>query len=311
MANLTTYAYKQLIETIDYNKIELYITKDFFVNNIYDDERLYNFFNQFELKKLYMFRNLLESSEEKEVFKFVEEKEDTKQTVFVKGGKLKYHLFSDCLSLKQAFIDFRIPDDIEDNLIEVYRGWFKTMKFKENFASKKIKDNDIRRDYNNLFAKTHNLNKRPVEYKFVLEYGNSDTKFLENSFNYDKYLTKLEDALERKQLISNGKTLGFLFKHDYLRNKTDIEITNKIRFFSIQNEEIIHPLFLENYGIENLKKFLNKSFELKSELRLLLEDYIKWTYNFRDKEFNVITLEHFGLQCCRVCEKESKSEVII
>ena len=52
MAFLTEFSYKQLIERIEVENVQR-IDKQFFIKNIFDNEYLFYFFNQFELKRLF------------------------------------------------------------------------------------------------------------------------------------------------------------------------------------------------------------------------------------------------------------------
>ena len=62
MAYLTNYSFKQLVEQTEIQNIDR-ISLEFFTAKIYDNQHLYYFFNQLELKKL--FRSIIILSDDK------------------------------------------------------------------------------------------------------------------------------------------------------------------------------------------------------------------------------------------------------
>jgi hypothetical protein len=83
-------------------------------------------------------------------------------------------------------------------------------------------------------------------------------------------------------------------KHSYLAKESDAVILNKLK-------EILPktPITNKNYsGIVDDLKFARK---ITRQILHLLKSYLKWTYGLADKDFNEITLENFGLECCHAC----------
>ncbi|MEC5395991.1 hypothetical protein [Bergeyella sp. RCAD1439] len=110
MPYLTDFSYRQLIDRIEIKDIER-IDLHFFKKNIYENERIFYFFNQLELKKLFIEKILL-SGEEKYnlVHKEVPEREDNYKYVLSIKGNVKYHKTNECPALFKGFKNFFMPE---------------------------------------------------------------------------------------------------------------------------------------------------------------------------------------------------------
>ncbi len=155
MAYLTKYNLSKLCQKLQ-TKDE--ISLDMFLEHIYEDKEISYILNKREIEYLFVYKMLLDDENKfiLEYYNEVPEKEDTKNMVFSKGGKMKYHLSNSCSLLKKDFLDFNIPEDIKsigDDAVEEYREWFKSNNFAEKFKSKEIDKNYIIRAFNLKYPK--------------------------------------------------------------------------------------------------------------------------------------------------------------
>lgn len=307
MAFLSNFVLNELVEKIKLTDEPDYLDKVEFIKNIIDNEQLYPFFNQLNLIKLYRFKKFLINSDNLSNFRYVEESEDNKNFVFLTGGKLKFHLYKDCLSFNSTFYDFKVPLEIserkDEDLLRTYRRWFKDRKFKELIESGDIVNNDILKMYNDLFAKTHHL-KKLENFDFIVEFKSTSPIQVPDSFISAEFHRKVNSLIVRRHDLCTDKTKRFLSKFDYLYSKTDDEIIDKLKELSENHSDLVGENFVKNYGIINLKNFFKEHHNLKILLTKLLKRYFLWNYKVRDKNFDTITLESFGLQCCKKCESK-------
>jgi len=59
-----------------------------------------------------------------------------------------------------------------------------------------------------------------------------------------------------------------------------------------------------------LKDKFQISKKLTYELIDLLLEYIKWTYKAENKNFDELTLEKFGLECCHTCKNIEMTKLL-
>lgn len=96
------------------------------------------------------------------VYKYIDDRKDSKEYVFKRGGHYVYHMYKDCI-LEREIIDYKIPKvviDLKNNEItEAYRKWF-TLKFTkpEIITSDLIID-----EYNSDFSEKYMLIKSEPE----------------------------------------------------------------------------------------------------------------------------------------------------
>ncbi|MES2806258.1 MAG: hypothetical protein V4652_11890 [Bacteroidota bacterium] len=303
MAYLTKYNLSKLCQKLQTkNEISL----DMFLEHIYEDKEISYILNKREIEYLFVYKMLLDDENKfiLEYYNEVPEKEDTKNMVFSKGGKMKYHLSDSCNLLKKDFLDFNIPEDIKsigDIAVEEYREWFRSNNFAEKFKSKEIDKNYIIRAFNLKYPKKYDI-KIIEENSFLLtvEIPNSSNEFIKTEFDLVEFKKNLNDLKLIWQNTFQCKVSRTFSKFKYLLAKSDAEIIEKMG-------EIFSEKFVENYGIENLKNKFQISKNLTYKILDLLLDYIKWSYNFENKEFENITLEKFGLECCYSCKSENKT----
>lgn len=111
MAYLAKYNLSQLCQSLE---VKCEINLETFLKYIYNDKEIFFILNKREIEYIFVYR-MLHDDEKKfivEYYKEVPEKEDTKTRVFNKGGKMKYHLTSNCKLLKKDYLDFNIPSEI-------------------------------------------------------------------------------------------------------------------------------------------------------------------------------------------------------
>jgi len=305
LAFVTKNVFHQLITYIVPQREEE-ITKPFFIENIYGRGELYHFFYQHELQRLYAYKQILENQNNLSYYTFNEKKKDNFRFVFYKGGYLKYHTNFQCESLSKDFLDFNVPPEVQkrgEDLVNTYRGWFKTMKFREKFENEEIINHQIVNAYNNVFSVTHNIEpKLNIGYKLIQEVKKSGTVYLEGAFDKKGFEKELDEIIEYRFSICNSDTSKFLAKADYMRNWKNKDIVEKINLLSENYPSAIHSDIIKNYGVENLKIFWSLHYKLKSRVNFLLGKYFRWSYQFHKMDFDRLTLEDFGLRCCSFCE---------
>jgi hypothetical protein len=304
MAHLTKSNLGKLCQKL---KINNEIDLDIFVNNIYNDKEIYYILNRIEIEYLFKYKMMLDNEDEffAEYFEKVAEKEDSKTFVFNKGGKMKYHLSSDCKLLKKDYLDFAIPQDIQDlgdKDIEEYRDWFRDNNFADRFKNKTIGKDLIIKAFNDKYTKEpYNIKKiEDNSNLLIVEIPNSSIRYIEKDYNKVEFIKKITELKKQFQNIFQCKISRKLSKFKYLLKMSDLEIKQKI-------DEVFVEGFTNNYGIENLKEKFKVSKGIVYEIISLLLEYIRWNYKANDKDFNILTLEKFGLECCISCEKESKN----
>ena len=90
MAFLTKYNLSQLSQKLEIN---VDISLEMFLEHIYNDVDIYSILNKREVEYLFKYKMLLDDEQKfvVEYYNEVPEKEDSKNFVFNKGGKMKYH----------------------------------------------------------------------------------------------------------------------------------------------------------------------------------------------------------------------------
>jgi len=135
-------------------------------------------------------------------------------------------------------------------------------------------------------------------YKLITDLPNSNDVKTE-TFNYDSFLFNLDNLQKKHENIFSCKTTRILSKFDYLLDKKDDEIREKI-------SELFSDVFIENYGMDKLKNLFKEAKSIKYEIMDNLLTFFKWTYKLKEKDFDSITLEKFGLVCCGGCKKNQQ-----
>ena len=299
MAYLTSFNYGKLCKELKL-KDDLKITLEVFLEHIFNDKAFFYIFNKLELEYLFKYRKLLADTDEfvLKYYNDIPNKEDDKIWVFSKGGRTKYHLSLNCKTLTNDFIDFGIPNDIRESgnaAIDEYRDWFSNQGYAQQFKNQKINKQDIINAFNKKYPK---LGYKPIQDDsnlLVLELKNSGINYVEKQQDANILILELNELLLEYRNYFPGAGDRKIAKHNYLRNKTDQEIIDRM------NTVFDNELFVEKYGLTKLKNKFIQAHEITFKITQKLINYFKWTYNLNGKSFNPTTLNHFGLECCKSC----------
>jgi hypothetical protein len=319
MAFLTDYSYRQLIRRTEIEDLKR-IDKQFFKNNIYDNDYLFYMFNQLDLKKLFAEKIIL-SEEETYVLthKEVPERKDNGTYVLEIKGKVKYHKDNQCKALNRGFKNFYMPEPVvklsqknsrkHEKIVKEIREWFEKNNYTVyRYEAGEINDKILTTDFNKTFPEKYNVDPISIsqsdnnQFQWYIEKkskGNVETK---KSFDHNKFIIEIAELLKKRDFICNSRTLQSLSKYDFLVNRENLDISNYISA-SIKKGYLknVNKVFIDNYGFKRLKEFWNKHLELKREAFNLLSEYFKWTYNYEKKTFDEIFLEDFNLKACNLC----------
>lgn len=297
MAYMTEFSFKKLISKVD---IKITVTKELFLKEIYPNGQLYDILNEVERKCLFKYAMLLKNEGEfvTKYYKYVPEEPDTERLVFSEGGKIKYHLHSECELLKKDFKDFYIPKEIRalgSDAVTEFRDWFKGERFKEKFEKGKITIGKINREFNNKYVIKYSL--EPLEENsgiLVLEKSNSSNLEIEDSFDVLAFKASLEDLLKEYSNHFIVYEAQMVAKHRHCVDWSKVKILNKL-------EEIIPQTPISDKNYDAILEDMRFAFDIIRQITILLKGYIKWTYDFANKNFDSIILEDFGLVCCKAC----------
>lgn len=304
MAFLTNHTFGKLCRKVEINKD---IDLDVFIKHVYDDPAIYYMLNSLERKYLFKFRALLENEGNffVQYYKEVPEREDKKQYVYESAGKLKYHTSRDCHFITKDFVDFVVPQEIRDlgdDAVEEYRQWFKDKGYADQYFDHRLKPEKVVVSYNLKFPSQLGVAPLNEGFKLIEERPNSNNITIEESFDYDKFLEELEEWKDHYRNVFSCKVLRTLSKYQYLLRHDDDKVNEML-------SQIFSPEFVPNYGIDGVREKLRYSREIKQHVIHLLVDYFKWTFKANDKNFDSLTLESFGLECCGNCKKNEVSSV--
>lgn len=300
MAFLTKYNLSQLCQSLEINTE---VSLDMFLKHIYNDNEIFSILNKREIEYLFKYKMLL-NDEVKFIVKYykeIPEKLDTKNFVFNKGGKMKYHLISNCKLIVKDYLDFNIPEEIKDkgdDAIKEYRDWFNTNNFGEKYRKKDIDKNQIIFHFNAKYPKKYGI--KLIEDNsniLIIEQPNSTNENVDFDYNFEKVKAELSKLKLDWQYNFPCKTTRIIAKFKYLVTKSDKEINDKI-------SELFSDVFISNFGLDNLKQQFKLSKIITNQIITLILEHIKWTYNLQEKNFDYQTLEKFGLECCSSCSKE-------
>jgi|688.fasta_scaffold496777_1 hypothetical protein len=300
MAHLTNYTFGKLCRKLSVNQE---INLELFIKDVFNDPKIFSVFNKFEIRYLFVYKQILEDLDkfQKTYYQEVPDREDTLRMVFEKGGKLKYHLDNQCSLINNNFIDFNIPPEITaigDNVVQEYRDWFKAKGYADEYFNNQLDITKVVFDYNMKFPPKYDVPVLNENYKLITEIPNSKDEKVE-LFDYNSFLLNLDHLQKKHENIFSCKTTRILSKFDYLIDKKDDEIREKI-------SELFSDVFIENYGMDKLKNLFRQAKSIKYEIMDNLLTYFKWTYKLKEKDFDYITLEKFGLVCCGGCKKNQK-----
>ena len=318
MAYLTNFSFNKLIETTEIVNIDR-IDLQFFTKNIYDNQYLFYFFNQFELKKLLRSKAILSDNKDFVLtYKDVPERIDNYSFILPVKGKVKYHMNLDCEALNRGFKNFFMPEVIvnlnnsEDekdkekhkHIVEEIRNWFSQNNYTiQRYENQEIDSLQITKNFNSYFPQKYNID--PIFISDKLEnnfqwYVSKKTDNIEinTEFNNDEFLDKMIELIRKRHSLCDTLTKDNLSRYDYMINKTDVELNNEINSGKLFDLGI---KYIKNFDLNKLKEFWQNHINLKNEAMKLLNEYFKWTYNFKEKEFDTIYLESFNLAKCMMC----------
>jgi hypothetical protein len=297
MAYMTEASFMKLISELS---IKVEITEELFKTEIYPSGQLYHILNDLERKELFNYAMLLkdEVQFETKYYKYVPEEPDTEELVFTEGGKIKYHLSPDCTFISKDFLDFIIPEEIQNlgaKAVWEYRDWFKGRKFKEKYTTGEIRTTFINREFNRKYCEKYGI--KPIDENsgiLVLDKKNTNVKTIDYSFDvitFKKELTQLLNDYADKFRVSEAQRVA---KHSYLFKESDAVILNKLK-------EILPKTPITDKNFPRIVDDLHFARKIIVQILNLLKGYLKWTYGLPNKDFDKITLEHFGLECCQSC----------
>lgn len=307
MAYLTKYNLAQLCQSLEVN---IDISLETFLEHVYQDKALFFLLNKREIKYLFVYKMMLEDEKTflLNFYKQVPEKEDTKKFVFNKGGKMKYHLTSECSLLKKDYLDFNIPEEIRilgEDAVNEYREWITSNNFADRYKKREMNKNSIIIAFNQKYPSKYDIKSIELNSNLlILERPNSASVELEGKFDFEYFKVEI-DHLKLKWLHAFPcQTSRTFAKFSYLLKKTDKEVREKMK-------AVFSDAFVDNYGLDNLKNKFKIANDVKTEVIKLLLEYLKWSYNLKNKDFDNLTLEQFGLICCASCINEDKNRILL
>jgi hypothetical protein len=297
MAYMTEASFMKLISELS---IKVEITEELFKKEIYPSGQLYHILNDLERKELFNYAMLLkdEVQFETKYYKYVPEEPDTKKLVFSTGGKTKFHLNNDCEYISQDFLDFFIPEEIQkvgSEAVLEYRNWFKGKLFKEKYIKGEITTAFINREFNRKYCEKYGI--KPLEENsgiLVMDKKNSNIKTLAYSFDMISFKKELFQLLYDYADKFRVPEAQIVAKHSYLAKEPAAVILRKLK-------EILPKTPITDKNFSRIVDDLQFARKVIVPILNLLKGYLKWTYGLPNKDFDKITLEHFGLECCQSC----------
>lgn len=310
MAYLTNYNYSKLCNSLN---LKIEINKKTFLKLVYDDVDVFNILNKQELEYLFKYKSILDDEKEfwTDYYQEVPPNTDTETLVFENEDKIKYHLFNDCIALQMDYDNVFIPDDIQEyanshkdpsSIIDEFRDWFKSNYFLQRYLQGKISKASIIFEYNSKYPRKYGLN--PITdpdsgILFIHKPNNKEVVELEREFNYKEFLEQLEEAKKQYNNAFSGPVIRTLVKFRYILNKSDNEIQDIF-------DRVFNVGFTKKLGVKTIKEKITLAKEHTTTIFQLLQNYFKWKYNFHEKNFDIITLDHFNLACCGYCSKRAR-----
>jgi hypothetical protein len=310
MAFITTASFKKLCKKVDVKEID----KDQFLKEVFDNLSVYNILNKIQREYLFKYAMLLKDEVEfkLEYYQYVPPHKDTYTLVLEEESIIKYHLYADCPLLLKDYTNFYIPEDIRKfgiGAVEEFRSWFKSKRYFERY--KLEKKNGLQKGQ----LSTKELIRLDFNLKYPLLYGiaeivegsnlisidlaNSQMQEITSEFEIEDFKKEINTQLnlwEREFKCSVSRTCA---KHAYLINKSDAAIEEKMA-------QLFSPFFTKTMGIVNLKEKLKLANDIAFRIMSLIINYLKWTYSFKTKNFDKLTLDDFGLRCCNACSERAQ-----
>ncbi len=300
---ISKYSFEKLCKKLD---VKEEINKDFFFKHIYENHKISKFFNKLDLKYLFNVKNMLNG--EISFYEMTAKSNDSNSYVFEQSGRtLKYHLNSDCVYLKNDYQNYTVPSEIGNLGIEAvkkYRDWFIDNKFKEQIEKGEIDKSLILYKYNTEFRKQLGVPALNENYELIKIIEHSGSITINSEFTHEFFLDTLEECVIKTELILQCKPYWYkkLLKHDYLIERDDLYIREKMKSLFYEESSLLE--------IIKIKEFLIEYRKIKEIVIKNLIDYFMWTFKKGIIDFDKITFENFGLECCKFCETENNSSSI-
>lgn len=126
----------------------------------------------------------------------------------------------------------------------------------------------------------------------------------DTEFDYKDMIEKLQNIIINRTEICNLQILDkYISKYDYLYDKDNETIKAKLKELDIKDK-----IFLQHYTISQLKDFWKNHRILKDEATHLIDKYIQWKYDLKQKEFTEEMMKKYGLECCVFCENRRQEK---
>lgn len=330
MAYLTEYSFNQLMQNVEVPEVDK-IDKVFFKKNILDNEYLYYFFNQFELKRIFKEKLLVGRNEDdfSLVYQEVPKRIDRSNYVLKIEGNIKYHKNNNCRSLNYGFKNFFIPEPIarlreddktkHEKLVKEIRDWFDQNNYTiQRYIEEEINDRKLTLAFNKKFPLEFGIEPITIstndknQFQWFIEKKSSGKKEVDTSFDNIKFLRQIGNLIFERDELCNSYTMKNLSRYDFLINREDEYIEDYI-ISAIENGYLknVKEIFLKNYGLDKLRKFWEEHRKIKSKAISLLSEYFKWTYNFNENQFDEVFLETYNLKPCRQCYENLSADDIV
>lgn len=195
-------------------------------------------------------------------------------------------------------------------MTEAYRNWFKGHGFKEEYLTS-LNSGDTQRikkrivdSYNYKFVKDnfrYDLNEFPMDFEFYKHVDNSKSKFTEEQFDKAQFKAQIESLIKKHDEYFHSHDLRKFSKYSGMIKESEEQINSVL--------SKVFPLDLvKRVGIKRIRKEWSVSNTIKKEILQLLFKSFRWTYKFHEKEFDILTLEEFGLECCSRCKSQSEND---
>jgi hypothetical protein len=303
MAVLTKHTLDRLCRDLDIDFKEL--SESEFKNSVFKNSQVFYILNGKQNAFLYVYASILKDIESfsTEYFENVPERADDLLYVNENSGKYKYHLTTSCPFLTNDFEDFKIPMAIrnmgKEEIFE-FRRWFSANDFNLKYATKQISIEEILNEINKKYCVKYNIKPIGNEEGIYQKIPNTGSGLIDNEFDFETFLHNLNGLLKKLDEEFCSHDWRKFSKFDWLGYKTDIEIEEFL------NEKYLNLNLTKRFGIEKLKEKLLIANNLKRELINSLKTYLRWHFKFSHIDFNVKSLEDFGLECCKHCEKQKK-----
>lgn len=317
---LTNSSFKQLTRysnTRTYDeKVALEIFKSY-----YDNWKFYKMFNKNDIKFLYKQFLLLSGESENVFYNEVKDRKDDLKYILELKGKLKYHLFPDCIGLNRGFRNFFVPEPIariEDlnsrlMLIQEIRDWFKINNYTiDSYIEGKINDKTLTIAFNSYFPIKFQIEPITIsqsdknQFKWYIEMESGSVK-VEKGYSMEDFLKNVSIIIsDRNNLCRLSKQLYNLSKFDYLISKPLDEIKISLKE-SITNGFLkdVDDSFLIGFGWNNLNQFWKDHINIKNRAKFEFTELLKWKFNLPDNSLKNITLEDFNFECCNLCQEKN------